>query len=60
MRGAHLSEDLSFARDHRVEPGGDAEEMERGGLVAEPVERGAELGLEGEERRLGLLLGVVR
>ena len=44
----HLSEDLAFAGDHRVEPGGDAEEVARGVVAAKPVERRAELRLEGE------------
>ena len=42
-RGPHLAEDLALARHERVEPGGDAEEMQRGRLVAEAVERGGEL-----------------
>ena len=29
--GTHLAEDLALARDERVEPGGDPEEMQRGG-----------------------------
>ena len=59
VRRAHLAEDLALARDHRVEPGGDAEEVECGRLVAEPVERRAELRLEREQRGLRLLLGCV-
>src|SRR6185437_7403912 len=59
VRRAHLAEDLSFARNHRVEPGGDAEEVECGRITAEPVERGAEVRLEGEQRGLGFLLGCV-
>ena len=43
VRGPHLAEDLALAGNERVEPGGDAEEMERGGLVAQPVERRLEL-----------------
>ena len=39
VRGAHLAEDLALARDERVEPGGDAEEVQRGRLVAQAVER---------------------
>src|SRR5207237_820714 len=34
----HLAEDLALARDERVEPGGDAEEVSRGRLVAKRVE----------------------
>ena len=40
----HLAEDLALAGDERVEPGGDAEEMERRRLVAETVERGGQVG----------------
>ena len=36
--GAYLAEDLALARNERVEPGGDAEEMERGRLLGEPVD----------------------
>ena len=42
---AHLAEDLALAGDERVEPGGDAEEVERRRLVAQPVEHGHELRL---------------
>ena len=39
----HLAENLALAGYERVEPGRHAEEMERGRLVSEPVEDGAEL-----------------
>ena len=35
---SHLAEDLALARHERVEAGGDAEQVERGAVVAEPVE----------------------
>ena len=57
--GAHLAEDLALARHERVEPGRDAEEMERGSLVAQAVERGLDLRLELGERRDRALLGLV-
>ena len=59
VRGAHLAEDLALPRHHRVEPGCNAEEMERRCLVAEAIERRPELLLEREQRRLGLALGLV-
>ena len=59
VRGAHLAEDLALARYERVEAGGDAEEMERGRLVAQAVERGLDLRLELGERRDRTLLGLV-
>ncbi len=37
-RRAHLTEDLALAEDGRVEPGGDLEEVLRGGLVVLAVE----------------------
>ena len=43
-RRPHLAEDLALARNERVEPCGDAEEVQRRRLVAEPVERGGEVG----------------
>ena len=36
-RRPHLAEDLALAGNQRVEPGGDAEEMDRRGLVVHPV-----------------------
>ena len=48
--GAHLAEDLSLAGDERVEPRGDAEQMQRRGVIAQPVERRLDLGLERDER----------
>ena len=57
--GADLPEDLSLPRNHRVEACGNAEQVKGGGLVAEPIQRGAELGLESEQCRFGLPLGVV-
>ena len=39
----HLAEDLALAGNERVEPGGDTEEVQRGRLVAEAVERGGEV-----------------
>src|SRR5262249_19014147 len=56
----HLAENPPAARPHRIEPGGDAEEMQRRGLVAEPVQRRAELLLQGEQGRLRLALRLVR
>ena len=50
--GAHLAEDLALAGDERVEPGGDAEEVERGRLVARAGRRPAQLVL-GEPADLG-------
>ena len=50
---AHLAEDLAFPRDHRVEACGNAEEVKGGGPVLQPIERRAEVCLEGEQRRLG-------
>ena len=47
----HLSEDLALAGDHRVQTGGHAKEVERGSFVSQPVERRAELGLEGEQQQ---------
>ena len=41
---ANLAEDLPLAGHERVEPGGDAEEVERGCLVVQPVERCGEVG----------------
>ncbi len=43
--GPHLAEDLALARYHRVEPGRDAEEVEGGGLVVQPVDERQDLGL---------------
>ena len=43
-RVAHLAEDLALARDERVETGRDAEEVQRGTVVAEPVENRGERG----------------
>ncbi len=40
-RVAYLAEDLALAGDQRVETGGDPEEVERGRLVGEAVERAA-------------------
>ena len=40
---AHLPEDLALARNHRVEPGGDPEEVQRSGLVGQPVDDRAQL-----------------
>ena len=53
---AHLAEDLRLAGHHRVEAGGDPEEVEGGGLVGDGVERGRQLRLReageaGELRR---------
>src|SRR5438105_759800 len=38
VRRAHLAEDLGLARYHRVETGGDAEEVERRRLVLDAVQ----------------------
>src|SRR5438270_10278008 len=50
VRGAYLAEDLALARDERIEPRGDAAEMQCRRVVAQAVERGLELG-EGFDRR---------
>ena len=47
----HLSEDLALARHHRIEPSGDAEEMQRGRLVLQTVERRPKLLLECDQCR---------
>ncbi len=60
VRLPHLAEDLSFARDQRVQSCGHAAEVQRRGLVVEAVERRAELGLEREQRRLRLALRLFR
>jgi hypothetical protein len=39
--GPHLAEDLALPGHHRVEAGRDAEEVQRGGLVVEAIERSA-------------------
>ena len=61
--GPHLAEDLALTGDERVEPAGDAEEVERRRIVAEPVERDREIAgsIAGElgEGRNRLLLGVL-
>ena len=64
LEGApHLPEDLALAGNERVEPGGDAEEVQRRRLVPEPVERGGEIGgavaRELRHRRDGFVLGVL-
>ena len=41
---AHLAEDLALAGHERVETGGDAEQVEGGAVVAEPVEHRRERG----------------
>src|SRR4051794_16012911 len=56
--GANLPEDLPFSGNERVESAGDAEQMERGRLVAQAVERGLDLRLELDERRDSALLGL--
>ena len=56
--GANLAEDLAFARDERVEAGGDAEQVQRGSLVAQAIERGLDLRLELCERGDRALLGL--
>ena len=55
---AHLAQDLSFTGNHRVEARSDPEEVQRGGLIAQAVERRAEVGLEREQRGFGTPLGV--
>ena len=64
LEGApHLAEDLALARNERVEPGGDTEEMHRRRLVPKPVERGGEIvaavARELGHGRDGLRLGVL-
>ena len=50
-RVPHLAEDLALARDERVETGRDAEQVQRGTVVAEPVEnRGERRGVGARER----------
>ena len=50
--GSHLAEDLALARDQGVEPGRDAEEMERRRVVVHPVgDRAQRLAGELLERR---------
>ena len=56
VRRPHLAEDLALAGHERIKASGDAEEMTRRILVAEPVEGWAELGLERQQRRLSLFL----
>ena len=52
---AHLTQDLALSRHHRVEPGSDAEEVERGRFVAQAVELEAFLGQSGKRTRFGHL-----
>ena len=53
-RVAHLPEDLPLARDERVEPGGDAEQVQRGRLVGEPVrDRSEGVGVRARQREQG-------
>ncbi len=42
-RRPHLAEDLSLAGNERVEPGGDAEEVERRRLVPQAIQRSGEI-----------------
>ena len=51
VRGAHLAEDLALPGHERVEPGRDAEQVQRGGLVVQAVERVLDLRLERGENR---------
>jgi hypothetical protein len=57
-RGPHLAEDLAFARDHRVEPGRHAEQVQCSRLVVEPVERRAR-GIEHARSERLRLIGVL-
>ena len=61
-RIANLAEDLSFSRDERVEARRDAEQVQRGTVVAEAVENGGErcavVPGKREERRAGALVQV--
>ena len=50
---AHLAEDLALARDERVEPGGDAEEMQRRRVVVH-AGRASDLGSPSERLRRAL------
>ena len=63
-RVPHLAEDLALARHERVEPGGDAEQVQRGAVVAEPVEHGRErravVACEREQRGARALVQVRR
>ena len=58
VRNPNLAEDLAFARNERIEPCRDAEEMVSSSPVAQAVERGLDLGLERSERRGGSALGL--
>ena len=60
VRNAHLAENLPLAGHERVEAGRDAEEMQRGGAIVQPVERGLDLGLERSERGDSVTLGRLR
>ncbi len=42
VRRAHLAEDLTLARHERVEPRGDAEEMQRSRVLVQPVDDAVE------------------
>ena len=59
VRMAHLAEDLAFAGNERVESAGNSEEVERGRLVSESVQRGGDLRLELGEHVDGDPLGLV-
>ena len=51
---AHLAEDLALAGHHRVEPGSDAERVQRRRLVAQAVEHGTDVGAcQAPQRGLG-------
>ena len=59
VRRAHLAEDLTLAGHERIETRGHAKEVARRVFVAEPVQGGAELGLESEECRFRFFLGAL-
>src|SRR5487761_1444761 len=52
---AHLSENLALTRNERVEPGSDAEQMQRGSVVAQAVQRRLELRQDLDRPALGLV-----
>jgi hypothetical protein len=62
-RGANLTEDLTLSGNHRVESGGNPEQVQRCGLVGKPVDDRAQLILRqsahARDRLEGAALGVV-
>src|SRR5207253_567071 len=60
VRDPDLAEDLTLAGDERVEPRRDAEQMQRGRAILQPVERRLDLRLERRKRGDGVALGRLR